>query len=480
MPAATDTDIIIVGAGLSGIAAAWRLKEAVPDLTVTILEARDALGGTWDLFRYPGVRSDSDILSYAFPFRPWTSERGLADGELIREYLADTAAAGGITDLIRFSQRVLSAQWSSAQARWMLEISDDAGDRSHATCRFLFLATGYFSYESGYTPHFDGIADYRGTLVHPQQWPADLDYTGKEVLVIGSGATAVTLVPALAQRARHVTMLQRSAGHVIALPKPRSPLGGLALSRQALRLRNIAANQAFYHYCRSLPDAATRLLRRSQLAYLDNPQLLDDHFNPAYEPWAQRLCVAPDGDLFRAIGAGRASVVSDTVSTFLSDGVRLRSGRTIRADVIVTATGLNLEALGRIKLGVDGRPIHLPDHYVYRGAMLSGVPNLAFAIGYANASWTLRADLTARYVARLIRYMRQSSFDAATPVAPTAMARRPLMTLMAGYLYRRGHLFPTYGDKGPWRATAGYFQDLRTLTRADVRADMAFTQLGST
>lgn len=475
------SDVIVVGAGLSGIGAAWRLRQEQPELSVRILEARGHLGGTWDLFRYPGVRSDSDILSFSYPFRPWPGERGLAEGGLILDYLQETATSAGIDELITYDRRVRAASWASDRARWTLHTVGADGAEEEYSCQFLYVCTGYFAYDAGYTPDFPGVEDFHGEVVHPQHWPEDLDHAGARVVVIGSGATAVTLVPEMATSAEHVTMLQRSPTYVIPLPPPK-PAHGLAarLPRQVrhslLRTRSIVANQAFYAYCRARPQSARRLLRRLQLAYLPDEATLDEHFDPSYEPWDQRLCASPDGDLFRAIAAGQASVVTDRIDCFVAEGVQLRSGRVLPADIIVTATGLNLEPLGAITLSLDGRALRIPDLYVYRGMMLGGVPNLAFAIGYSNASWTLRADLTARYVTRLLGYMREHGIAAATPVPPAGMSRRPLLSLMAGYLQRAGHLFPTYGDSGPWQASGGYLQERRVLPHADLTEDMEFTR----
>lgn len=475
-----ESDVIIVGAGLSGIGAAWRLRQGIPDLSVQILESRAHLGGTWDLFRYPGVRSDSDILSYSYPFRPWPGERGLAEGGLILDYLQDTADSTGISDLITFNRRVLRAQWSTDQAQWTVTAAAPDGSNEHYTCRFLYVCTGYFSYDAGYTPQFVGEEDFGGQIVHPQHWPEGLDYTDARVVIIGSGATAVTLVPAMAANAAHVTMLQRSPGYVIPLPSPK-PASGLSarvprrVRHGLMRSRGIAANQAFYAYCRARPQSARRLLRRLQLAYLRDETALVEHFDPRYEPWDQRLCASPDGDVFTAIASGQATVVTDHIDRFVPEGVQLRSGEVVPADIIVTATGLNLQALGGINLEVDGAEVKLPELYAYRGMMLSGVPNLAFTVGYSNASWTLRADLTARYVTRLLRHMREGGLRSATPSPPAGMSRRPLLSLMAGYLRRAGHLFPTHGDTGPWYTPGNYLRDRWLLPRADLTEDMNFT-----
>lgn len=473
------SDVIIVGAGLSGIGAAWRLRQALPHKSVQILEARERMGGTWDVFRYPGVRSDSDILSYSYPFRPWPGERGLAEGGLILNYLQDTAASTGIDELITYNRRVTHARWSSEQNLWTLTAVGPDGATEKYTCGFLYVCAGYFSYASGYKPRFEGEEDFRGVVVHPQDWPEDLDYSGSQVVVIGSGATAVTLVPAMAATAEHVTMLQRSPTYVIPLPSPKPAHGPTShlprqLRHSVLRARSIAANQAFYAYCRARPHSARRLLRRLQLAHLRDEAALDQHFDPSYEPWDQRLCASPDGDLFQAIATGRASVVTDRIDRFVPEGVQLRSGQILPADIIVSATGLNLEALGGISLNVDGNPVRLPDLFVYRGMMLSGIPNLAFAVGYSNASWTLRADLTARFVTRLLAYMDKRGFSSATPQAPAAMSRRPLLTLMAGYLKRAGHLFPTQGDSGAWFVSGDYLRERWSVPRADVTEDMTF------
>lgn len=472
------SDVLIVGAGLSGIGAAWRLQDSMPDVSVRILEARDQLGGTWDVFRYPGVRSDSDILSYSYPFRPWPGERGLAAGGLILDYLRDTAKASGIDDVILFNRRVGRASWSRTQSQWTVTASHD-GHVEEYTCRFLYICTGYFSYGGGYQPHFDGQEGFHGRIVHPQNWPADLDHTGAEVVVIGSGATAVTLVPAMATAAAHVTMLQRSPTYVIPLPAPGPGTGATSrlprrLRHSVLRARSIAANQAFYAYCRARPQSARRLLRRLQLRYLPDEAALAEHFDPHYEPWDQRLCASPDGDLFAAIAEGRASVVTDHIARFVPDGIELRSGTVLPADVIVTATGLNLEPLGGITVDIDGVEVDLPDRYVYRGLMLEGVPNMAFAIGYSNASWTLRADLTARYVIRLLEHMRKIGASSVTPIAPEGMERRPLLALMAGYLERSAHLFPSQGDAPPWLISGDYLRERLTVPRASLTADLQF------
>ncbi|MET0423189.1 MAG: NAD(P)/FAD-dependent oxidoreductase [Actinoplanes sp.] len=474
-------DVLIIGAGLSGIGAAWRLQEAHPQRTYAILEARDAIGGTWDLFRYPGVRSDSDMYTLSYPFRPWRDDASMAPGDLIRTYVEDTAAEAGITSHIRFGARAVTADWSGADARWTVRLAD--GDE--ITGNFLYACTGYYRYDQPYRPDFPGLADFTGTVAHPQFWPADLDYRGKKVVVIGSGATAVTLVPAMAADAAHVTMLQRSPTYVAALPSrdafadlARRVLPARAANRVA-RSKNILFSQAFYQLARRRPARVRRILRSLAVRALGDPAYVDEHFNPAYDPWDQRLCVAPDGDLYTAVRQGRAAVVTDHVDTFVPGGIRLRSGRVLEADVVVTATGLSLLPAGGLRLTVDGVPVEIGEKAAYRGLMLSGVPNLAFCIGYANASWTLRADLSHRYVCRLLSHLDRRGYAVATPSTP-AGATRPLLDLTSGYVHRALTSFPRQGDHDPWRVRQNYLLDLITSRRADITRDMTFEAVRET
>ena len=484
--ASEDVDVLIVGAGLSGIGAAYRLQQQCPRRSYAVLEAREAVGGTWDLFRYPGVRSDSDIFTLSYPFRPWRDATSLADGASIREYIARTATEEGIREHIRFRTKVVDASWSSAEARWTVRtlVGEDAEPRT-LTCSFLYVCAGYYDYDHGHQPDFAGVENFGGRLVHPQLWPEDLDVDGKRVVVIGSGATAVTLVPALAGRAATVTMLQRTPSYVSALPAVDEAADALrrhlpaGLAHTLIRAKNVAITQAFYQFCRRRPELAKRLLRTGLRQHLDDPAFLDEHFTPPYDPWDQRLCVTPEGDLLQAVAAGRADVVTDTIDRFVGPGIRLRSGRTLEADIVVSATGLSLLPIGGMTLTVDGAPVTLGERFAYRGMMLSGVPNLAFCVGYTNASWTLRADLVSRYVCRLLNHMARHDIAYGAPVAPPAEVARPLLDLTSGYVQRAIDRFPKQGRRDPWTVRQNYVVDRVAMPRADVRRDMTFVARAS-
>ncbi|BCJ46489.1 flavin-binding monooxygenase [Actinoplanes ianthinogenes] len=470
-----DVDVLIIGAGLSGIGAAWRLQRQRPRDTYAILEARDAIGGTWDLFRYPGVRSDSDMFTLSYPFRPWREPESLASGDKIRRYIQETADESGISKNIRFNAKVVSAEWSSSTARWSLKT--EKGDIY--TAKFLYACAGYYNYAEGYQPDFPGLDDYRGRLVHPQFWPEDLDYTGKRVVVIGSGATAVTLVPAMASDAEHVTMLQRSPTYVIPLPNKdlianvaRRVLPARAANRVA-RAKNVFVTQVFYQVARKRPKQVRKVLQGLAGRFLKNPGYVEEHFKPHYEPWDQRLCVIPNGDLFTTIRSGRASVVTDHIDAFVPEGIRLKSGKVLEADIVVSATGLSLLPVGGVQVSVDGTPVDLGRLSAYRGLMLSGVPNLAYCIGYVNASWTLRADLSTRYVLKLLDHMERHGYAVATPTQP-AGAGRPLLDLSSGYVQRALDKFPRQGDRDPWLVRQNYLRDVVSTPRADVTQDMTF------
>ncbi|GLW28192.1 flavin-containing monooxygenase [Actinoplanes regularis] len=473
----SDFDVVIIGAGLSGIGAAWRLQKQRPGDTYAILEARDAIGGTWDLFRYPGVRSDSDMFTLSYPFRPWREPESMASGDKIRRYIQDTADEAGITRHIRFGTRVVSADWSSAEARWTLR----AENGEVCTARFLYACAGYYSYTEGYQPDFPGLDEFRGKLVHPQFWPADLDHTGRRVVVIGSGATAVTLVPAMAAEAEHVTMLQRSPTYIAPLPS-RDVIADLArrvlppnAANRVARAKNILLSQLFYQLARKRPKQVRRFLQGTADRFLKNPGYVEEHFNPHYEPWDQRLCVIPDGDLFHSIASGRASVVTDRVDAFVPEGIRLESGRVLEADIVVSATGLSLLPVGGIRISLDGTPIEIGQQATYRGLMLSGVPNLAYCIGYVNASWTLRADLSHRYVLKLLGHLERNGLAVATPTQPSS-AGRPLLDLSSGYVQRALDAFPRQGDRDPWLVRQNYLRDVVSTPRADVTRDMTFAR----
>ncbi|MET7640975.1 NAD(P)/FAD-dependent oxidoreductase [Streptomyces sp. NPDC005438] len=477
-PSPEHLDVVIVGAGLSGVGAAYRLGTECPGRTYTILEARDSLGGTWDLFRYPGVRSDSDMFTLGYPFRPWREAKSIADGPSVLRYIRETAAEYGIDRHIRYRTRVRSADWCTDTARWTLTVDHtDARGRTTErtlTCSFLHSCAGYYDYERGHSPDFPGVDSYQGALVHPQFWPEDLDHSGKRVVVIGSGATAVTLVPALAERAARVTMLQRSPTWISSLPARDRFADALrrvlpaGAAHQAARTKNILFSVALYQFCQRRPRAARRLLSRLNSRALGDREMVRQHFTPSYDPWDQRLCAVPDGDLFTALREGNAEVVTDHVDRFVPEGVRLRSGRVLEADVVVTATGLRLLAFGGITPRVDGREVPLSDQFVWRGAMVTGLPNFAVSIGYTNASWTLRSDLTARLVCRVLNHMDRHQYAAVEPRPEGELTPRPLLDLASGYIQRSIGAFPRQGDRAPWRVRQNYVLDAATTLRADL------------
>ncbi|WP_174537217.1 flavin-containing monooxygenase [Micromonospora chalcea] len=483
--AADHVDVLIVGAGLSGIGAAVHLGRDCPGKTYAVLEARGAIGGTWDLFRYPGIRSDSDMYTLGYSFKPWTDPKAIADGHAIRAYVRQTASEYDVERHIRFHHRVMRAEWDSATARWTVHARrDDTGEDVTLTCGFLFTNSGYYRYDSGYTPRFPGVERYAGTLVHPQHWPEDLDYSGKRVVVIGSGATAVTLVPAMAERAAHVTMLQRSPTYVVALPS-RDPFADAArrwLSPKAAytvaRWKNVALGVANFQLSRRAPGVVKRFLRRAAKGRLPAGYDVDRHFSPRYDPWDQRLCVVPDGDLFTALRAGRASVVTDTIDTFTEHGLRLASGEELPADIVVTATGLNLLALGGMTLAVDGADIDLASTVAYKGMMLSGVPNFAMTIGYTNASWTLKADLVATYVCRLLRHLDETGQQIVTPLAPDTDDLAPIIDLQSGYVLRAVDQLPKQGPRAPWRLHQNYPRDVRLMRHGPLTDGVRFARAG--
>jgi monooxygenase len=474
---AEHLDVLIVGAGLSGVGAAWRLSRTHPERSYAVLEARARMGGTWDLFRYPGVRSDSDMFTMSYPFRPWNSEITLADGQAIRTYIRDIAEDAGALSRIRYNTKVTSASWSSEQARWTVETTGGS-----YTCRFLYCCSGYYDYDQGYQPEFPGREDFAGTFVHPQFWPADLDTRGKRIVVIGSGATAVTLVPTLAATAAHVTMLQRSPTYLTVLPGRDKMAAALrrrlsaGATHKIIRARNVAVQQGFYQLARRRPEQVKALLRRFAVARLKDEAYVDRHFRPSYQPWDQRLCVIPDGDLFDAVASGKASMVTDTIDRLVPEGIRVSSGDTVPADIVVSATGLRLLPIGGIALEVDGRPVHPRDLVAYRSMMLSGVPNLAFCIGYTNASWTLRADLSHRYVMRLLTFMDRMGYASAMPDPAPPGPRRPLLDFTSGYVQRALPVFMQQGERDPWTVKQNYIYDLFRSPRADLRRGMRFTR----
>jgi len=464
-------DLLIVGAGISGIGAGYYFQTLCPGKRYAILEGRADMGGTWDLFRYPGVRSDSDMFTLGYSFRPWKEARAIADGPAILQYLRATAQEFGIDRHIRFQHRVRSASWSTEQSRWTVD-AEAGPDRQpiRYTCNFLFLCSGYYDYEQGYEPAFADSDDFQGQIVHPQHWPADLDYRGKRVVVIGSGATAVTLVPAMAQTAAHVTMLQRSPSYILSIPgKDRLAVGIRRLlpewlAHRLIRWKNVLLAMYFYQVCRRAPKQARQFILDALARQLPPGFDIKTHFKPAYQPWDQRVCFVPDADLFRAFRTGRASIVTDQVAKFTPTGIQLQSGDELSADVIVTATGLKLLACGGIRLEVDGTLVAPGQSLSYKGLMLSNVPNLAISIGYTNASWTLRAELSCGFVCRLIRHMDRRGLTQCIPRCdPSAVSVAPLLGLTSGYIQRGSDQFPKQGTKAPWVLRQNYILDLLSL-----------------
>jgi len=467
-------DAIIVGAGLSGIGAAVHLQNDFPGRRFTILESRGAIGGTWDLFRYPGVRSDSDMFTLGYAFKPWTDAKSLADGPAIRRYIVETAVEHGLDHQIRFGHQVLRADWSSADARWTLEIAHapdatGATRRSRISCNFLLACSGYYRYSEGHAPEFAGATDFNGRIVHPQFWPADLDYAGKRVVVIGSGATAVTLVPEMAKTAAHVTMLQRSPTYVLSLPARdkianalRRRLPGM-LAYRLTRTKNIAVAMLFFRLSRRWPAKVKKNLIGMVRQALGPTHDVATHFTPRYDPWDQRVCFVPDGDLFESLKSGQAEVVTDHIDRFTATGIRLQSGRDLPADIVVSATGLTLNLLGDVAFSIDGQALDLSQTLGYKGMMFSGVPNLIYTFGYTNASWTLKADLTANYASRLFAHMDKHGLAVATPVRGAGIETRPFLDFSSGYVQRATAFMPKQGSKAPWRLYQNYLLDLLTL-----------------
>jgi len=463
----THVDVVIVGAGISGIDAAYHLQTSCPGMSYVVLEARDALGGTWDLFRYPGIRSDSDMYTLGFPFRPWDRGKAIADGASILAYIRETAEAYGIDRQIRYRHRVDAARWHGG--KWHLEVTAD-GQPQRITCGFLLLCAGYYDYAEGYTPELAGRDRFAGRIVHPQHWPADLDYAGKRIVVIGSGATAVTLVPSLARQAAHVTMLQRSPTYIMSRPatdpiadwlrEKLSPERAYALTRW----KNVLLGTAFYQFCRTFPTTAKKLLVGGVKKMVPDVDVAT-HFTPRYNPWDQRLCLVPDADLFAALRAGTVSVVTDQIDTFTERGLLLKSGRELEADIIITATGLKLRGFGGLAFEVDGTRVELASTMVYKGMMLSDVPNLAFALGYTNASWTLKCDLTSRYVCRLLNHMAKHGYTECRPRRDPSVGEVPLLDFSSGYVQRSIKQLPHQGSRVPWRLYQNYALDLFLLER---------------
>jgi cation diffusion facilitator CzcD-associated flavoprotein CzcO len=470
-PKAAHVDVLIVGAGVSGIGMACHLTRKCPDKSYLVLERRRAVGGTWDLFRYPGIRSDSDMFTFGYNFRPWTATKVLADGPSIRTYLTETAREYAVEEHIRFGHRVVRADWSSAQARWRVEaVFEETGESVTVTAAFLVGCTGYYDYDSGYRPTFPGEERFTGPVVHPQHWPADLDYAGKRVVVIGSGATAVTLVPALAVETAHVTMLQRSPSYIISLPaddKISETLRKLLPERAVYtlaRLRNVALQRGLYAVARRRPALVRKLVLAGVRRAL-GPDADLRHFTPRYDPWDQRLCVIPNGDLFQAIREGRASIVTDEIDSFTESGIALRSGEHLAADIIVAATGLQIQMLGGGQLSIDGEPYPLNRMLTYKSVMLEGVPNAAMIFGYTNASWTLKADIAAEFACRLIKHLDVHGYGSVVAHAPDDVRTGDsvLSSLAAGYVRRGNDVLPRQGTKAPWTVLNNYLTDAPML-----------------
>jgi monooxygenase len=474
-------DVVVVGAGLSGIAAGYHLQDKCPGKSYVILESRHAIGGTWDLFRYPGIRSDSDMYTLGFNFRPWRNAKAIADGPSILEYVRDTARENGIDKKVRFHHRVTRAEWSSRDARWMIEVqrsgsgTEHGGETLHISCNFLLMCSGYYDYARGYLPEFPEAGSFGGKLIHPQHWPEDLDYEGKRVVVIGSGATAVTLAPAMAEKAAHVTMLQRSPTYMVSRPSEDPIANSLrrklpeTLAYQLTRWKNVLLGMWFFRLARRKPEKV-----KSGIINLIRKQLGPDydvatHFTPRYNPWDQRLCLVPDGDLFRAINAGRMSIVTDHIDRFTQSGIKLKSGEELRADIIVTATGLQMKLFSGLEVSVDGTAIDLATTMSYKGMMFSGVPNFAAAFGYTNASWTLKADLTCEYVCRLLRYMDRHGYRQCMPKRDPSVAEVPWLDFTSGYVQRALGQLPRQGSKKPWKLYQNYARDLMALRFGSLR-----------
>jgi cation diffusion facilitator CzcD-associated flavoprotein CzcO len=489
----THFDVIIVGAGLSGVGAASHLARECPDKTFAIIESRSAVGGTWDLFRYPGVRSDSDMFTLGYDFRPWTGAKAIADGASIRDYIRDTIAEEDLSAHLRLNTRVISAEFSSVTALWTLTAlrtglaeeppAENTPQTVSFTCSFLSACSGYYSYAEGFTPAIPGLEDFAGRIVHPQHWPNDLDYFDKRVVVIGSGATAVTIVPALARFAGHVTMLQRSPSYVAARPSVdvmADRIRGFLPARLAhglIRAKNILSGILTFELSRRRPGTLRGWLRRAAAAELPAGFDVDTHFGPAYDPWDQRLCVAADGDLFASISQGDAEIVTAHIERITTQGIDLAGGEHVEAEIIVMATGLNLLAIGGMSLSVDGREIALGDTSAYKGMMLSGVPNFSLTLGYTNAAWTLKADLVSRYVTRLLKYLDATGFQTVTPASPRHAADEsqvPLVELQSGYIRRGLDTLPRQRARAPWRLNQNYLQDSRQLRRRPVTDGVRF------
>jgi monooxygenase len=466
-------DVVIIGAGLSGIGAGYHLQHKCPNKSFVLLEGRDCIGGTWDLFRYPGIRSDSDMFTLGYSFKPWTNPKSIADGPSILNYVCETAAENGIDKKIRFRHKVRRASWSTADSRWTVEAErisgEGASETVRFTCNFLFSCSGYYRYEDGYRPEFAGAGDFKGQIVHPQKWPQSLDYAGKRVTVIGSGATAVTLVPAMAETAGHITMLQRSPSYVVSRPaqdqlaiRLRRKFGD-KVAYHMIRWRNVLLGMFFFQFARKRPERFKRMVLGGVRMAL-GPDYDIANFNPRYNPWDQRLCLVPDGDLFKSLREKRASVVTGEIDRFTDSGIRLKDGSELKADIIVTATGLVLQLLGGVEVLVDGSKVDFAKTMNYKGMMYSDIPNLVSVFGYTNASWTLKCDLTCEYVCRLLNYMDRNGYRQCMPhnIDP-GIEQLPVLEFSSGYVQRALATLPKQGSKRPWRLYQNYAFDIVAL-----------------
>lgn len=474
-------DVLIIGAGISGIGAACHLKRECPNKSIAILERRHAIGGTWDLFRYPGIRSDSDMYTFGFNFKPWTEARVLADGESIRGYVRKTAEEYGVDQKIRFGRKVVTANWSSSDKRWhVAAVNEETGETEKYTANFLLGCSGYYNYDEGFRPEFPGEADFQGQIVHPQFWPENLDYAGKKVVIIGSGATAITLVPNMTDKAAHVSMLQRSPTYILSVPAV-DPVSKLLqktlpakLAYQLNRGRNIAIQRTLYKASRSRPDSVRRFILSMVKRQLVGTNIEMRHFTPDYAPWDQRLCVVPNGDLFKVLRNGKASIHTDHIERFTANGILLKSGETLEADIIVTATGLNVQLLGGVKTTVDNTPIVVKEKLTYKGLMIDGVPNAAIVFGYTNASWTLKADLAAEYICRLLKHMDRNGYSTVEPRANNHPLSEDTVLggLSSGYIRRAADQLPRQGSAAPWLVDQNYLRDIPQLRFSAIEDDV--------
>lgn len=479
----TDYDVLIIGAGISGINAGYRMQTEKPNASYAILDARGSIGGTWDFFKYPGLRSDSDLYTFGFKWRPWTAGHAIAEAPAIMKYLNESVKAEGIDKNIKFYHKVLEMNWDSQELKWNLQVQVGGEKVLEYKAGFIILGTGYYDYDEPMYARIPGLHNFQGTLVHPQFWPEGLDYANKKVAIIGSGATAITILPSIAKTAKFVTQIQRSPSYIFALPNRDDPLARLMafllprwLSHQIMRVRWMLQGYAFFYFCRTFPNVARRLIRG--LARLQLPKNIKTtpHFNPEYNPWEQRLCLSPDGDYFTAMRAGKSNVVTGKIDTVLDDGVLMQDGTKVDADILVTATGLKIRLAGGIKVYVDGKELKIADKFMWKGVMIQDMPNAAFVIGYTNASWTLGADATAQMVTRLLKLMDKKGVKAAIPRLdnPEEMMPTPMLNISSTYIQKALNIMPRSGDVGNWKPRTNYFNDIRQATKGDIESGLEF------